>query len=89
MELWIRSQDKRDLIKTDFLYIAEDKENNIAYIGDKIAGHIAEYKSKERALEVLDEIQNILIPIPSITQTANELKIDYYINCMVYEMPLE
>jgi len=64
MELWIRSQDKHTLIKVDYLY-SEIKEFDggfrIYVMPDEI--EIAKYKSKERALEVLDEIQNyILLP---------------------------
>ena len=60
MNLWIRSQDKKRLIPNPNLYAIWSKENNVAYIGDTMVGHIAKYKTEERALEVLDEIQNIL-----------------------------
>ena len=61
MELWIRSQDKETLIKANDITIEQnmiigyfDKDTEYEYLGT--------YKSKERALEVLDEIQNILKP---------------------------
>lgn len=59
MELWIRSQDKEILTICRDLCVGGEKENKI--IGD--AGvPLGEYESKERALEVLDEIQKLLIP---------------------------
>lgn len=62
MELWIRSQNKENLsmaknIKLD-KYIG-DKENTII-TNDYF--EVGKYKSKERALEVLDEIQKTLKP---------------------------
>ena len=65
MELWVRSQDKETLIKIE--NISRDSENYI--IGNLISDdnksicdywRLGHYKTKERALEVLDEIQNIL-----------------------------
>ena len=72
MELWIRSQDKEKLINVNDVYISkygkaytvllfnevqEKEETNIFVNCDEWVG---KYKSKERALEVLDEIQSIL-----------------------------
>jgi hypothetical protein len=63
MELWVRSQDKEKLIKVDYLRIIENEEDKEFpfYIN---AGYdfMAAYKTKKRALEVLDEIQDILKP---------------------------
>ncbi len=70
MELWIRSQDKECLVKISNIQYVLRKETNCGisteyhYIGTyydnlKILGT---YKTKERALEVLTEIQNILSP---------------------------
>ena len=61
MELWVRSQDKEYLIPIKNPICVYD--NKIIY--KESASYIitiAEYKTKERALEVLDEIQNILKP---------------------------
>lgn len=61
MELWIRSQDKTTLIRSYEIYIAE--HSNSYVIRAKRTSHIlGAYKTIERALEVLDEIQNILQP---------------------------
>ena len=89
MNLWIRSQDRRYLIKTEYLYMVHDEENKKAYIGDKMAGHIAKYKTKERALEVLDEIQKLFEPkiiLKSIKEIAQTLDGVYYTNPDEYEI---
>ena len=55
MELLVRSQDKLLLTKIDYILVnGLDIFNQNQIIGT--------YKTKERALEVLDEIQNILKP---------------------------
>ena len=64
MELWIRSQDKTILQKVDNLLIS-DGDNvegtfNIYTNSLPVQNVLGEYKTKERAIEVLDEIQNIL-----------------------------
>lgn len=64
MELWIRSQDKEILIKIDRIGI-EKFDNGygiVTYerIGTKNEFGLGLYKSKERALEVLDEIQQFV-----------------------------
>ena len=61
MNLYVRSQDRKRLISNPNFYVVWSKESNVAYIGDITVGHIAKYKTEERALEVLDEIQNIMI----------------------------
>lgn len=70
MELWIRSQDKEKLLKVNGIQYQNCKlvENEIIEGNILIGFHnsydneiLGEYKTKERALEVLDEIQSILI----------------------------
>lgn len=60
MNLWIRSQDKRILQKVDNIFLDANYENKriSTYDGDNT--ELGTYKTKERALEVLDEIQNML-----------------------------
>lgn len=70
MELWIRSQDKSSIVKVDNLYVSVG--NYICYYVEKgkevpgtyyrPSGELGRYKTKERAIEILDEIQNILKP---------------------------
>lgn len=59
MELWIRSQDKTTLIRSYEIYISE--QGNTYLIRAKRTSHIlGSYSTIERALEILDEIQNLL-----------------------------
>ena len=94
MELWIRSQDKRALIPINKM-ITNTCEG-LFYDGTILGT----YKTKERALEVLDEIENILKPIYQVKNEfkKSELTGNYKwettqeyipINCKVYEMPEE
>lgn len=62
MELWIRSQDGKRLTKVEDIYMVEDENNFTSYIGNSMVGHLGEYKKVGRALEVLDEIQELLNP---------------------------
>lgn len=59
MELCIRSQDKTMLVSVDNICALE---NRIVFIPNRANGRatLGKYKTKKRALEVLDEIQNIL-----------------------------
>ena len=85
MELWIRSQDKMNLVRIKQInvnyrdnrqiianYMPEEYENSGEYY--ELLGT---YKSKERALEVLDEIQNYIL-LPNTDNSA-----------YIYEMPKE
>lgn len=95
MTLWIRSQDKRSLVKVDNLYVSVG--NYICYYVEKgkeipntyyrPSGELGRYESEERALEVLDEIQDIIISTSIIPLENNDA-----ITCgsaKVYEMPEE
>ena len=69
MELWIRSQDKTKLVKVDnivYMYSSEDYEKEVHSLWNDCKGILGTYETKERALEVLDEIQKILKPIIKI-----------------------
>lgn len=82
MELWVRSQDKMKLVKVnqleyDFTEIRDEERHKIITFLNNGCFILGTYKTKERALEVLDEIQ---------------IEIDNYIGTMaqsVYEMPKE
>lgn len=99
MELWVRSQDRESLVKVDNLYVSVG--NYICYYVEKgkevpntyyrSSGELGRYATKERALEVLDEIQNFI-------ENRNKIKITQEINGIiseteepkkVYEMPKE
>lgn len=55
MELWIRNQDNDCLNKVDNISVIDNRVVMIANQGRMTLG---KYKTKERALEVLDEIQD-------------------------------
>ena len=104
MELWIRSQDREVLMLINTITIASDELGVIIGYGiDKtMKVNLATYKTKERALEVLDEIQKLLTPKIIIKNIDNSVKIDNLVhianptyetieqlNTYVYEMPKE
>lgn len=94
MELWIRSQDKRILQKVDNVYLNANYENKRICTDDSrdYESELGEYKSEQRALEVLDEIQKRLINIQIYMKDEEVLKHNNplypYMEC-VYEMPKE
>ena len=89
MDLWIRSQSKKTLVKINKIEIMQQFTNNFSTNGEKlsienaIVGNdnclLASYKTKERALEVLDEIQKL------VDDMLNYDHMEY----KVYEMPKE
>lgn len=58
MELWIRSQDRKSLIKSNGVGLTPS-EISIYPIG--LNGVLGTYETKERAVEVLDEIQDKML----------------------------
>lgn len=91
MELWIRSQNRKQLVKVYSIQVVPvnngEKYGIITY--NEMAGDfdLGVYKTKERALEVLDEIKDELISSDFMPNTENEV-----MTCgsaRVYEMPLE
>lgn len=84
MELWIRSQDKTKLVKIISLEIERTtiKGNSKCDDYDVWLGH---YKTKERALQVLDEIQRILMPNIMAYSPIVKSK-DLKNHCMKYEL---
>lgn len=59
MELWVRSQDKECLMKINRMdYDLSNGEHRIMVDGYKTL--IGKYETKQRALEILDEIQRQL-----------------------------
>ena len=62
MELWIRSQDKRILQKVTNIYLDANYEDKRISTYDGNNGNNTElgsYKTKERAMGILDEIQDL------------------------------
>lgn len=101
MQLWIRSQNKKQLAEITGI-ILEDNEIR-GFTNQKDYYELGKYKTVERALEVLDEIQNILKPKIIYTQKepietyelgVYQIKQDLdmkiqEMNTYVYEMPEE
>lgn len=61
--LWIRTQNKTELTKVDSLGYKEYRntlEKHNFYIYCKNAYTLGEYKTKERCIEIIDEIQKLL-----------------------------
>lgn len=95
MNLWIRSQDKEKLICSNDISIAPITEYGKTIKGYKIVGffdknteyeELGFYDSKERSLEVLDEIQELLGSV----HIADLLKREGIIGAnILYEMPRE
>ena len=76
MELWIRSQDKKSLIKVNkvcFERNIDDEPTIYGYENYENYERLGIYKTKERALEVLDEIEKILIPKMIIKNEGTEM----------------
>ena len=93
MELWIRSQDELKLVKVNYLYIM-DQQDHYTIIGETIDSGpiIATYKTKERALEVLDEIQEYINNECEFLEREQYTSMGIYIKkeqMRVYEMPKE
>ena len=77
MELWIRSQDKTTLIRSYEIYIIEHP--NAYLIRAKRTSHVlGSYSTYKRALEILDEIQNILKPRYIVDTSSIKPDGDYY-----------
>ena len=60
MELWIRSQSKKQLANITGLIVVDNEIRG--FTNQKDYYELGTYKTKERAIEVLDEIQKILKP---------------------------
>ena len=101
--MWVRTQDKEILMKVDNINLGIDvdtkKPNRLFTFVDGVTTSftLGKYKSKERALEVLDEIQayleNNYLAINDMPQHNNNPWIDYYPRYItrttktVYQMP--
>lgn len=94
--MWVRTQDKETLVKADKLYI--DKNNNKYTINfDSCTDRwyiLGTYKSKERAIEVLDEIDSKIMMNKVIEIYSNLGDLTFanranYTYTPIYQMPNE
>ena len=83
MELWIRSQNKEYFAKIDRVEVFDGLNND--WTIQSIYRVLGNYKTKERALEVLDEIQKRLIDTPKLEKYC----CDKLTSFIIYEMPKE
>lgn len=95
MELWIRSQDKEILTKVNKRLDIEEIRKEVSYLKDFKDNHylienedyiLGTYQTKERALEILNEIQDL-----DIKNNPN-IKVNCYAYSLIrviYEMPKE
>ena len=88
MDLWIRSQDKEVLQKITSLFVNDD---GYIFSYDYINSNevfLGKYKTKVRALKVLDEIQEAQLGNYHYRCPSN-VKVSNNENIIVYEMPKE
>ena len=85
MELWIRSQDRQRLVKVNSLLISNFGE---VYLENEEMILLGKYTPYERALEVLDEIEAILI-YEKLERITGSAIIQVNNNVAIYEMPKE
>ena len=97
MDLWIRSQDRKILVKCNEIALTTDSEDIKTIRGYKIVGYFDKnteyeelgfYTNKERALEVLGEIEKKIVLL-GLGVAFNSPMIDVDNPFNVYEMPKE
>lgn len=88
MNLWIRTQDRKKLVLINTLAIADDDSGSILGFGidGRVKVNLGGYKTEERSLEILDDIQNLLNSVHTIFPNRNEKIVGANI---FYEMPEE
>lgn len=90
--MWIRSQDKEVLLEISYLDVYSLSENN--WIIEDCGNDLGTYKSKERALEVLDEIDSKIMMNKVIEIYSNLGDLTFanranYTYTPIYQMPNE
>lgn len=95
MDLWIRSQNKKCLIRASMFNLDNDETGIYCYSNEENFCLLGKYKTKERALEVLDEIQR-LISLDLLNENISYQEADIYLKtamldrmARIYEMPKE
>ena len=87
MDLWVRSQNKKCLLKASMFNLDNDETGIYCYSNEENFCLLGKYATKERALEVLDEIQTQLVTLNYQYLHRGEHFIATESN--VYEMPKE
>lgn len=88
--MWIRSQDKTILVKIESIYIDNlDTSKKIWGIKDSSKYNLGEYKTKKRALEILELVQNHIETLDYNKMLINQPEEQYNYESYVFEMPKE
>lgn len=94
MELWVRSQDKNNLKKVNNIYVEHITKDYDSWVGNIYSqpyvitsdnGNLGFYGTKERALEILDEIQRILHPTVFMSAEINTDDNNWVENGIIYQ----
>lgn len=90
MELWIRSQNKESLAIIKSLCYANHGDKNVVMGGEETTFDIVlgKYHTKERCLEIIDEIQRKL-SVSTTLEFDKGNNIKYRQNNVIYNMPKE
>ena len=96
MSIWVRSQNKETLANADKLYIGKNNNKYTINFDTYIDGWyiLGTYKSKERAIEVLDEIDSKIMMNKAIEIYSNLGDLTFanranYTYTPIYQMPKE
>ena len=93
MDLWIRNQDETILMKVDNLLIDDDDYSIYThnYINTmEMTYTLGRYKTKERALEVLNQIYELFkFSINNKTTSEVDVILKAYMLPKIYDMPKE
>ena len=93
MSIWVRSQDKEFLMKVDNINLGIDVDTNeptriFTFVDGTVTSFtLGTYNSKERAIEVLDEIQEGMIKnaVAKVVDAEKQYIIPNPV--IIYEMP--
>lgn len=77
--MWVRSQDKKMLVKVDMIELLDYENSIVAYNSIKVA-NLGKYSTKEKAIKVLDMIQQCV-------SGFTDYEVDEYYQYGVFQMP--
>lgn len=91
MDLWIRKQDGESLMKVDTIWIAKNETEGgydikvPAVPGSNMKLTVANYQTRQRAMQVLNEVQDLLITKLVRRPTGEIVELNH--SCKVYVFP--
>lgn len=96
MEVWVRSQDKRSFMKIEHISAEEiivPNSRKTIWCVTANFGCIGEYPTKERCLEIIDEIQSFISfdkNVCTFTESGGgSFVYEDKVSCVIYTMPQE